>query len=114
MQSRATSGGDGGGNEMPFSMVPYFDLLNHSADWNCMQSFEDASYVVRATRVIREGEQCYISYGRGERSWFLSALPSGHSLARLLGVRLANSSLLRKYGFVTDGNLSERVAIDER
>jgi len=78
VQSRATNSSPA---SFPFSMVPYFDLLNHSAAPNCGHRFDDSrqSYVVTATSDIASGEECTISYGH-----------------------LSNGSLLRLYGFTLE------------
>lgn len=78
VQSRAVSG-----KGFPFTMVPYFDLLNHSSTPNCHHSFDhdQGAFQVVATREILANEQCFISYGD-----------------------LSNVMLLKKYGFVQEDN----------
>lgn len=87
VQSRAVSG-----RGFPFTMVPYFDLLNHSFTPNCNHTFDSASgeFRVTATRPILESQQCLISYGD-----------------------MSNALLFKKYGFVLQDNSHEEVLLDQ-
>ena len=93
VQSRATSGGGGGGGgsggggaPFPFTLVPYFDLLNHDAlapdAPNCTHAFDPGTqaFTVTAARAIPAGTECLISYGVG----------------------LSGAELLRLYGFAPE------------
>ena len=50
-------------NDKLIGMVPYGDMLNHSNDPNISWKFTDKHFVMRATKNIKKGQQCFDSYG---------------------------------------------------
>jgi hypothetical protein len=58
--SSSLSSSGASSQSFPFSMVPYFDLLNHSLSPNCIHSFDAATqtYVVSANTNIAAGGRC--------------------------------------------------------
>ncbi len=79
------------GSNMPFALIPYLDLVNHSKFNNATIRFNDptSSFELYSTSDILEGEEVFINYAEGK----------------------GTNTMIYAHGFMQEGNPIDTIAI---